>query len=83
MEERGLERELNDFRVDVTNKFSTIQTQLATIVTEMKAHGESHKKDDEKTADHEERLRQLERWRYAVPSSVIIAIGSIIANLLT
>lgn len=31
--------------------------------------------------DHEARLRGLERWRYALPSALFIAIGSAIAAL--
>ena len=27
--------------------------------------------------DHEARMRSLERWRYALPASVIMALGSV------
>lgn len=30
--------------------------------------------------DHENRLRSVERWRYALPTSFIIAITSVVAN---
>lgn len=30
----------------------------------------------ERVTDHEQRLRALERWRYALPTSLIIAVGS-------
>lgn len=28
--------------------------------------------------DHESRLRQLERWRYALPTSLFLAVASVI-----
>lgn len=31
--------------------------------------------------DHESRLRSLERWRYGIPISGLVALGSIIAAL--
>lgn len=33
-------------------------------------------------ADHEQRLRALERWRYAVPPALLLAIGSTIAAII-
>lgn len=32
-----------------------------------------------RTDDHEARLRRLEQWRYALPTSMVLAIGSTIA----
>lgn len=32
--------------------------------------------------DHETRLRAIERWRYALPTSVLLAIGSIVVTFL-
>jgi len=34
-----------------------------------------------KVPDHEARIRKLEAWRYAIPSSVILAIGALVAAL--
>lgn len=31
------------------------------------------------SGDHEKRIRSIERWKYAVPASFIITIGTIIA----
>jgi hypothetical protein len=31
--------------------------------------------------DHEKRLRAIERWMYAIPASLVAAIGSIIVAL--
>ena len=32
-------------------------------------------------ADHETRLRSLERWRYALPASIILGLGSAAAAI--
>lgn len=32
--------------------------------------------------DHESRLRSLERWMYAVPPTLVLAGGSVIATIL-
>ncbi|WP_233290260.1 hypothetical protein [Kitasatospora sp. MBT66] len=31
-------------------------------------------------ADHEDRLRQIERWRYAVPATVVMGLGTAVAE---
>jgi hypothetical protein len=33
------------------------------------------------TADHERRLRQLERWMYALPPTIAVAIASVVAAI--
>lgn len=30
-------------------------------------------------ADHENRLRSLERWRYGIPVSILVAVGTAVA----
>lgn len=32
-------------------------------------------------ADHEERLRAIERWRYGAPAAVVIGLGSVVAEV--
>lgn len=32
--------------------------------------------------DHETRLRQLERWKYALPSSLMLALASVVIAIL-
>lgn len=34
---------------------------------------------DAVTGDHEERIRKVERWVYAVPPTLILALASIVA----
>lgn len=36
----------------------------------------------EQQADHEQRIRSLEKWRYAIPASLIIAVGTGVALVL-
>lgn len=38
---------------------------------------------DRLLTDYETRLRALERWRYALPTSVILGVGSAIAALVS
>lgn len=52
-----------------------VMRRLEDAVNAMTPHGE-------KLADHELRLRNLERWRYALPTSLIIAMASIIGDTL-
>lgn len=37
---------------------------------------------DRLLTDYETRLRALERWRYALPTSVVLAIGSAVAAVI-
>lgn len=32
--------------------------------------------------DHESRLRSIERWMYAVPPTLLIAVASVVASIL-
>lgn len=37
----------------------------------------------DRTGDHEARLRRLEQWRYALPASMVLAVGSTVTAVLT
>lgn len=50
--------------------------RLEDKVTPVTDHGEQ-------LADHEVRMRSLERYRYAVPSSLLLALSSLITTLIT
>lgn len=41
-----------------------------------------HESVDQSLKDHEERIRGLERWRYAMPTSILLAVGSVVATVL-
>jgi len=51
-------------------KLGEMSTQLAVISEQLKA-----------VPDHEQRIRSLERWRYALPLSGLAALGSIILSI--
>lgn len=36
----------------------------------------------EDIADHEERIRALERWRYTFPASLVLAMTSIVVTII-
>lgn len=40
-------------------------------------------KVDKVTDDHEARLRRVEKWMYAVPPTVILAVASVVAQFLS
>lgn len=52
-----------------------VMRRLEDAVNAMTPHGE-------KLADHENRLRALERWRYALPTALVIAVASIVGDTL-
>jgi hypothetical protein len=35
----------------------------------------------ERGTDHEVRLRGLEKWRYALPTSIVLALASVMAQI--
>lgn len=35
------------------------------------------------TDDHEARLRKVERWVYAVPPTIVLAVASVVATVMT
>lgn len=32
--------------------------------------------------DHEDRIRKIERWTYAVPPTIVLAVASIVASVM-
>ncbi|MBH1936494.1 hypothetical protein I5Q34_19805 [Streptomyces sp. AV19] len=57
-----------------------IYDEVVALRTEMRTMGQENEGARAELADHEERLRALERWRYALPISVITAIiGAVVA----
>lgn len=51
------------------NELQRLVGELHDVNTAMKGHGMT-------AADHEIRLRALERWRYSLPISLVVAVGS-------
>lgn len=59
----------------VTSK--DIYREVVRLVGHMEAINTRNKVADEIHKDHESRLRMLERWRYALPMTLLLAIGSV------
>lgn len=57
-----------------------------TMVTKLVGHVEAvdtrNLHADRIHEDHEQRLRALERWRYALPGSLVLAIASVVVTVL-
>lgn len=49
-------------------RLARIETKLDMLIAEYAA----------RVADHETRIRGLEKWRYALPVSVVVAVGSMV-----
>lgn len=56
---------------DFRDRLARIETKLDILVSD---YGRS-------VQDHETRLRGLEKWRYALPASIMLALSSILASL--
>lgn len=52
-------------------------TMVTKLVGHIEAIDQRNLMADQIHKDHEDRLRMLERWRYALPMTLLIAIGSI------
>lgn len=60
--------------------YMTVREMVSEIRTELK---EMREEVAAKTVtdDHEDRLRRTERWLYALPPTVLIAVGGVVAAL--
>lgn len=54
-----------------------VYTQVTMLVGHMQAVDTRNTLADQVQADHEMRLRSLEKWRYALPVSFVLALGSV------
>ncbi|MEV0823858.1 hypothetical protein [Nonomuraea rubra] len=54
---------------EVYDEMRALVSEVRMLTQELK---ESRKTDD----DHEKRIRALEQWRYALPASLVLAVGS-------
>ena len=53
-----------------------IYREVVRLVGHMEGINARNKAADELHKDHEARLRMLERWRYGMPASIILGLGS-------
>ncbi|MCI3271032.1 hypothetical protein [Streptomyces cylindrosporus] len=60
-----------------------IYDQLVAMRDEVRASAQTHVAVAEKLADHEDRLRSVERWKYAVPTALATAVISAATTITT
>ncbi|MGW3724843.1 hypothetical protein [Streptomyces sp. NPDC000851] len=60
-----------------------IYDQLVAMREEVRASTQSHATVAEKLADHEERIRGVERWKYAVPAALVTTVMSAAVTIYT
>lgn len=61
---------------ELSKAAAEMKTSIALVVQQMH---ESSVKVDQITEDHERRLRRLEAWSYAIPPTILVTAGSVIA----
>lgn len=63
-----------------------VEVELARLQGSLQSLADSihtrHEQDTSLHSDHEVRLRALERWRYAIPSTLVLALASIVITIL-
>lgn len=67
---------------DTVITLKDVFTMVTKLVGQQEAIHARNLMADQIHTDHETRLRALERWRYAVPASVVISAGSIASGVL-
>lgn len=58
-----------------------VNTQVAQLVGQMQAMNQRNLHSDTLHADHENRLRILERWRYSIPASLVLSAATLLQVL--
>jgi len=53
-----------------------LEGKVDALIETAAIYGNESKNQAIQAADHENRLRDLERWRYAIPASVFTALGA-------
>lgn len=64
--------------ISLREVFDSIQE----LKSEVRVLIQQNRIDHEARADHEARIRLLERWRYTIPTTILIATASIIITVL-
>jgi hypothetical protein len=62
---------------DAVITLKDVYTQVTMLVGHMQAVDTRNTLADQLHVDHETRLRALERWRYAMPASIVVGLGSL------
>ncbi|WP_405016425.1 hypothetical protein OHV05_04380 [Kitasatospora sp. NBC_00070] len=59
-----------------------IYDEIVGLRGDVRSLGEQTASVRDELADHEERLRALEQWRYAVPAATVVAAIAAVAQLI-
>jgi len=65
--------------ISLREVFDSIQE----LKSEVRVLIQQNRVDHEMRADHEMRIRLLERWRYTIPTTLLVAAASIVVAVLT
>ncbi len=60
----------------LTDALNSVERTLERLTGHLDSIDQRNALADRTLADYEGRLRALERWRYALPASLIVALGS-------
>ncbi len=62
--------------------FREIYAEMQRLVGELRDVNIAIKSHEKRSDDLEQRVRALEKWRYALPVALIISVGSVIVTVL-
>jgi hypothetical protein len=62
---------------DAVITLKDVYTQVTMLVGHMQAVDTRNLMADQIHTDQEQRIRALERWRYAMPASIVVGLGSL------
>lgn len=62
---------------DAVITLKDVFTMVTRLVGQQEAIHQRNAAADQLHTDHEQRLRALERWRYALPASILVSLGSV------
>ncbi len=71
-------RDVHDVVVSIQSKIDLVAERLVHTQENIKDHESD---SDEIHRDHEKRLRQLERWRYALPGGAVLIVITLAIGL--
>jgi hypothetical protein len=78
---RDVWNELHNQGKEITAEIATLNTTVAQLGTQIEQINTRNVIADKAQGDHETRIRALERWRYALPTSALLALISIILTV--
>jgi hypothetical protein len=73
--------ELHTQGKEITAEIASLNTTIARLGTQVEQINTRNVTADKAQVDHETRIRALERWRYALPTTIFLAFISIILTV--